>query len=247
VSPPIGAELLRAEGIVKAFGHIRAVQDVTVIARAGEVVAIVGDNGAGKSTLLKAISGVIQPDAGVISVRGKRVRFRSPADARREGISAVFQDLALVECLDIATNMFLGEIPRGRLFVDRKQMDEEASRLLTRVGITGHSPRTAVGMLPAGHRQAIAIARAIRADASVVVLDEPTASLGVLEKTKVIDLIARLKAERKAVLLVSHDLELVFRATDRIQVLRLGMTSAVRATQESDRDEIVGLITGTRT
>jgi ABC-type sugar transport system ATPase subunit len=244
--PGVATELLRVLGVTKRFGHVRALEGVDLSVQAGEVLALVGDNGAGKSTLMKVIAGVMSPDAGELFLRGGPVSFRSPADARRQGIAAVFQDLALVECLDIATNVFLGEIPRRRLFVNRRLMDAETSEVLRRMNVAVHSPRTPVGLLPAGHRQVIAVARAVRSDSRVVVMDEPTAALGVSEKARVADLIDRLKAERKAVILVSHDLQLVFDHADRIQVLRLGRTAGVRVCCDTDRDEIVGLITGAR-
>ncbi len=238
---------LRASAITKGFGHIRALEDVSLSVRPGEVLALVGDNGAGKSTLVKILTGALAPDAGQLRVDGEPVRFGSPADARRHGIAAVFQELALVECLDIATNVFLGELPRRWIFVDRRRMDEETSAVLREMDAVDHSPRTPVGLLPAGHRQVIAIARAVRSQSAIIVMDEPTAALGVSEKLRVGQLIERLKAAGKAVALVSHDLQLVFDHADRIQVLRLGRTASVLSTAETDRDEVVGLITGALT
>jgi len=242
---PAGTDgALSVRQVTKRFGHVGALDGVDLTVRAGEVLALVGDNGAGKSTLIKVVTGVLSPDAGEILMEGRPVSFRSPADARRQGIAAVFQDLAVVESLDVATNVFLGEVPRRGPFVNRRLMDHEASELLRTMNVAVHSPRTPVGMLPAGHRQFIAIARAVRANSRVLVMDEPTAALGVSETARVAQLIERLRSEGRAVILVSHDLQLVLDNADRIQVLRLGRTAGIRTRAHTDRDEIVGMITG---
>jgi ABC-type sugar transport system ATPase subunit len=214
--------------------------------RAGEVLALVGDNGAGKSTLIKILTGATTADEGELLIDGVPTDIPTPIDARRLGIASVFQDLALVDCLDVATNIFLGELPRRGWFIDRRLMDAEAHDVLRGMDVTVYSARTPVGLLTAGHRQVVAIARAVRSQSRVLVMDEPTAALGVSEKARVAAMIARLKDEGKAMVLVSHDLQLVFDHADRIQVLRLGRTAGVCRRDETDRDEIVGLITGAR-
>jgi ABC-type sugar transport system ATPase subunit len=235
---------LELHGIRKSFGHVVALRDVSLKARAGEVLAIVGDNGAGKSTLVKIVSGVYHPDAGEIAVEGETVELDTPADARRTGIATVFQDLALVEVLDVATNMFIGQLPRRGLFVDRKKMEAEARTFLDSLGVTVSSVRTRVGMLSGGQRQIVAIARAMGTGSKIVVLDEPTAALGVRETAQAAQLISKLRDDGCAVVCVSHDLEFVFEFCDRIQVMRLGRVAAVRETRRTTREEIVGLITG---
>ena len=237
---------LAAISISKRFGHIVALRDVTLRAYAGEVLALVGDNGAGKSTLFKTVTGVHRPDSGELRLRGQQVSLHTPGHARKLGVAAVFQDLALVECLDISSNMFLGEIPHRRFVVDRRQMDREAESFLERMGMRVSSARTPVGMLSGGQRQTVAIARALRLDASVVAMDEPTAALGVRESAQVLSIIERLRDEGKAVVVVSHDLESVFRIADRVQVLRLGRTVGLRRRSETDRSEIIAFITGAK-
>ena len=241
-----GAEVLSGRSVSKRFGHICALDEVDVSVRAGEILALVGDNGAGKSTLIKILTGVITADDGELLIDGAPMAMSTPIDARRLGIASVFQDFALVDCLDIATNLFLGELPRRGVLVDRSLMDAEANEMLRRMDVSVYSARTPVGLLTAGHRQLIAIGRAVRSHPRVLVMDEPTAALGVSEKARVAAMIGRLKDEGKAMVLVSHDLQLVFDHADRIQVLRLGRTAGLRRRDETDRDEIVGLITGAR-
>jgi ABC-type sugar transport system ATPase subunit len=240
----VAGEALRAVGLTKRFGHVEALIDVDVELPRGQVLAVVGDNGAGKSTLAKILTGVETPDSGTLTLRGAEVTFSTPARARAAGIAAVFQDLAVVECLDVATNIFLGDPPTGRFLVDRKRMDQEAMELLGRLNVPIRSPRTPVGMLPGGQRQAVALARVLRTNADVIVLDEPTAALGIREKANLVEIFRGLRDQGKAVLMISHDLQVVFGLADRIQVLRLGQSVGVRATSDTDREEIIGLITG---
>jgi ABC-type sugar transport system ATPase subunit len=240
----MSALALELRGIRKSFGHVVALEGVQLKARAGEILAIVGDNGAGKSTLVKIVSGVYHPDTGEIIVDGSAVEPDTPADARRSGIATVFQDLALVEVLDVATNMFIGQLPRRGLFVDRKKMEAEARSFLDSLGVTVSSVRTRVGMLSGGQRQIVAIARAMGTGSKIVVLDEPTAALGVRETAQAAQLISKLRDDGCAVVCVSHDLEFVFEFSDRIQVMRLGRVAGVRETKQTTREEIVGLITG---
>jgi ABC-type sugar transport system ATPase subunit len=238
------AEPVSAVGLSKRYGHVRALSDVSFGVAAGEILAVVGDNGAGKSTLLKLVTGVETPDGGELFLSDRRVTFASPTDARQAGVAAVYQDLALVECLDVATNVFLGQMPRRGPFVDRRRMDTETKDLMAALSVRIGSPRTPVGLLPGGYRQAIAIARALRTDARVLVMDEPTAALGVGERALVVDVIRGLRDDGRAVIIVSHDLDVVFALADRIQVLRLGRTAGVLERERTDRDEVIGLITG---
>jgi ABC-type sugar transport system ATPase subunit len=235
---------LRVSELSKSFGHVAALRDVTLAADEGEIVALVGDNGAGKSTLLKIVTGVHRPDRGTIEVHGTRLGFRNPADARLAGIGSVHQDLAVVECLDVATNMFLGQVPRRWWFVDRHRMERESRRALDELGISLASVRTPIGMLSGGQRQIVAIARALRSGATIVLLDEPTAALGVRETARAKQVIRDLGDSGHAVVLVSHDLELVFDVADRVEVLRLGRNAGSRRVASTSREEVVGLITG---
>lgn len=236
---------LELRGIGKNFGHIQALSDVNLTAHPGEILAVVGDNGAGKSTLIKVICGLYQPDEGQVLVNGEPTSFSNPAQARDAGIATVFQDLALIEVLDVATNMFIGQFPRkGRIFVDRKAIERDSRAFLDDLKATVPSVRTPIGMLSGGQRQIIAIARAIRTGASVVLLDEPTAALGVRETAQAGDMIRRLRDRGHAVVCVSHDLEFVFKLADRVHVQRLGRVAGVREVARTTRDEVIGLITG---
>jgi ABC-type sugar transport system ATPase subunit len=239
-----GTPALELHAVTKTFGHVTALDHVDLQAHAGEILAVVGDNGAGKSSLIRAISGVYRPDSGTIAVDGADMNFQMPTDARAAGIATVFQDLALVEVLDVATNMFLGQIPRRGLFADRKRMERESRAFLDELKVTVSSVRSEVGMLSGGQRQMIAIARALRTGGRIVLLDEPTAALGVRETAQAAEMIAGVKERGNAVIIVSHDMGLVFELADRIQVMRLGRVAGVRATAETSREEIIGLITG---
>jgi simple sugar transport system ATP-binding protein/D-xylose transport system ATP-binding protein len=220
-------------------------QDVDLTVHRGEVLIVVGDNGAGKSTLMKVLSGVYRPDAGQLRVSDVAVEAGNPAEARRHGISTVFQDLALIETLDVAANMFLGrQVRRFGLFADRRRMLDEAAATLKAYQVNVPSVRVPIGELSGGQRQSVAIARAIRENNPIILLDEPTAALGVRETRNVGALIDTLRSEGKAVIVVSHDLGFVFEHSDRIQVMRLGKVHAVRRTSDTSREEIVGLITG---
>jgi ABC-type sugar transport system ATPase subunit len=235
---------LRVSQLSKSFGHVAALRDVTLAADEGEIVALVGDNGAGKSTLLKIVTGIHRPDNGTVEVHGTKLAFRNPADARAAGIGSVHQDLAVVECLDVATNMFLGQVPRHWWFVDRRRMERESRSALDELGISLASVRTPIGMLSGGQRQIVSIARALRSGATIVVLDEPTAALGIRETARAKQVIRDLGDSGHAVVLVSHDLELVFDVADRVEVLRLGRNAGSRRVATTTREEVVGLITG---
>ena len=237
---------LKLAGISKSFGQIEALKRVDLEAEPGEILAIVGDNGAGKSTLIKIVSGVYTPDDGQIWVGGRQIAPQAPADARMAGIATVFQDLALVETLDVSMNMFIGQFPTKNGFVDRRRMERESREFLDELGVTVSSVRTKIGMLSGGQRQIVAIARAMRLGASVVLLDEPTAALGVRETAHAAGLIRSLKTRGAAVICISHDISFVFEVADRILVMRLGEVAGVRRVAETTKDEIIGLITGAR-
>jgi len=239
-----GEVRVRLEGIGKRFGHVTAVADVDLEARSGQVLALVGDNGAGKSTLMSVLIGLARPTQGRILVDGVQRHFSSPKEAVAAGISAVTQDLALVECLDVATNMFIGQVPSRFGFVRRRAMEEQARAFLDGVRATVPDVRAPIGLLSGGQRQMVAIARAVRSGAPVVVMDEPTAALGVAETAQVMDLVRSLSAGGTAVVLVSHDMGLVFDVADRIQVMRRGTSAGVLATASTTRSEVVSLITG---
>jgi ABC-type sugar transport system ATPase subunit len=235
---------LELRGITKRFGQVTALSGADLAAYAGQVLAILGDNGAGKTTLIKIISGVYQQDDGEVRVAGHQVVFRSPADARDAGVATVFQDLALVEVLDVATNMFLGQFPRRGWFVDRKAMDAQSRAFLDELKVTVASVKTDIGMLSGGQRQIVAIARAMRTGAGIVLLDEPTAALGVRETAHATNLIRELRDRGATVICVSHDMNFVFDVADRVQVMRLGRVAGVRHVTTTTKDEVIGLITG---
>ncbi|GAA0934581.1 ATP-binding cassette domain-containing protein [Pseudonocardia zijingensis] len=237
---------LRLRGVRKSFGSVAALEDVGFDAHAGEVHAIVGDNGAGKSTTIKIITGIHAADAGDVLLHGERMALRhSAADAHDHGVSVVYQDLALVECLDIAQNMALGNLPRRfGVVLDRRRMEREAAAVLRALKVRVGDVRTPVGLLSGGQRQVVAIARAVRMDKPIILLDEPTAALGVQETAHVGEIIDELKAAGKAVICVSHDLDFVFRHADKVTVLRLGRTVGTRTVADVTRDEVVGMITG---
>ena len=248
VSAPSGTPLVRIDGVGKEFGAIVALEEVDLDVRAGEIVAVVGDNGAGKSTLIKLIAGVHQPTRGEILLDGEAVRLANPNDSRRHGIEVVFQDLALADNQPVYMNLFLGrELVRGPLRrLDRGRMAAETSALLDELDIRVPSARVPIRALSGGQRQGVAIARATRWGERLILMDEPTAALGVQETARVEDTILRMRERGKAILIVSHSLDQVFRISDRICVLRRGRQVGVRTTAETDGDEIVAMITGLR-
>lgn len=235
---------IQLESVTKMFGHIRALWNVDLSVGPGEILALVGDNGAGKSTLLKVMSGLYQPDKGTVRLSGIPVSLRSPADARRGGIATVYQDLGLVDCLDISTNMFMGDLPRRGMFVDKRRMDRESKEFLESLKVPVKSVTRQVGMLSGGQRQLISIARALRLGAKAILLDEPTAALGVRETAQVVSMISGLRDLQCAVVVVTHDMDVVFQLCDRVQVMRLGQVAGVRDTRATTKEEVVGLITG---
>lgn len=237
--------VLEIRGLSKAYGHVQALQDVSFSLHLGEVVALLGDNGAGKSTLIGLLSGIQAPDSGEIIFENKPITIRSSAEALKWGIGTTYQDLAVVDCLDIASNMFLGNIPTKFGFVvDYGRMHREARAVLDRLNVTVPSVRSTVRELSGGQRQAVAIARILAQDARVLLMDEPTAALGVGESAKVNELIRTLRDERRSVLVTSHNMEYVFSVADRMVILRRGRCVAIREREATTREEIVGLITG---
>jgi ABC-type sugar transport system ATPase subunit len=239
-----GSPILELTGISKSFGHVRALRDVDFELLPGEIMALVGDNGAGKSTLIKVISGAHLPDAGSVYFQGKQVHLTSPRVARDLGIATVYQDLALVNQRSIAANLFLGREPNRAFVVDYKRMLGEAERVLAELHIRVPSARALVGVLSGGQRQAVAIGRAMAQGGNVVIMDEPTAALGVEQSHFVVELMQRLKAGGHTILVVSHNLQHVFSVADRITVLRGGRRIAVRDKAATTTGEIVELIVG---
>ena len=237
--------VLQARGLSKAFGHVQALVDTDVDLWPGEILAIVGDNGAGKSTLIKCLSGAYVPDKGQMIVDGQPAHVRSPHDAQALGIATVYQDLALVDQRDVATNLCMGREPVGRFgLVDRKAVLRQAEATLARLNSRIPSANTPVAVLSGGQRQAVAIGRAIAQGGRVIIMDEPTAALGVRESAQVLELIQGLRSQRIAVAVVSHNLQHVFAIADRIQVMRGGRGVGVRRREETTGEEIVRMITG---
>jgi ABC-type sugar transport system ATPase subunit len=234
-----------ARGISKRFAHVVALQGIDLDVYEGEILALVGDNGAGKSTLIKILSGVHQPDQGEIRVATSPTRITDPHKARELGIATVFQNLALVDVRDVAANLFLGREPvRWRWFVDRQKMLEGAKKVLADLRVAMPSLTVEVGQLSGGQRQSIAIGRATSQRGRIIIMDEPTAALGVKESRKVLDLILRLKEAGTGVVVVSHNMRQVFSIADRIAVLRHGRNAGVRRRAETTPDEIVKMIVG---
>jgi D-xylose transport system ATP-binding protein len=243
-------EVLALEGIRKAFGPVQALEDVNFNVRAGEVVALVGDNGAGKSTLVKVMSGIHRPDSGRILFEGRPVTIARPNDAVSLGIAAVHQDLALCDNLDVVANLFLGheETDRGVGLVlrslDETDMERRSHELLGSLAVTITDVRDEVGTMSGGQRQQVAIARSLLGEPKVMILDEPTAALGVRQTAQVLDLIKRLRDQGQGVVLVSHNLANVFAVADRIFVLRLGERAADFESTDVSEERVVAAITG---
>jgi ABC-type sugar transport system ATPase subunit len=241
--------VLELRHITKRFGGVVACLDVSLHVNSGEIVALVGNNGAGKSTILRIVSGALPPDSGELLLAGEPVRLRSVREARAHGIEAVPQELALAPKLNVAANIFLGREllrrPREARLLARRKMDEEARKLIETLGSHIPSMRAKAGTLSGGQRQAIAIARALGWGRSVVVLDEPTAALGVHETSQVEKAVLQMKEMQLGVLLVSHDLDQVFRLADRVYVLYHGAVAGLERPSGSTQDKIVSLITGT--
>ncbi|MEU6223078.1 ATP-binding cassette domain-containing protein [Streptomyces sp. NPDC047042] len=250
---PAVTPVLELSGIVKSYGQVRALRGAALTVYPGEVVALVGDNGAGKSTTIKVISGVIQPDAGEIRVDGRPVTIPDPIAARRLGIETVYQDLALAPDLDPAENLFLGrEILRtgllGKLgFLDRKAMRAKADEAFGSLGVGIQDTAAQVVTMSGGQRQGIAVGRAVNWADRVLLMDEPTAALGVVQTERVGQLIQRVRASGVAVVLISHNLPFVFEYADRIEVLRLGQRVARLSGATATSENVLGAMTGALT
>jgi len=244
--------VLTARGLVKTYGRVVGLDGVDLDLYAGEVLAIIGDNGAGKSTLVKCLTGAEIPDAGTIELDGKQVHFRRPEDAKEQGIEAVYQNLAVSPALDVASNLFLGREVRkpgvlGSVFrqLDIKKMRERTREELNRLGITTLQDVTVpIESLSGGQRQAVAVARAAAFGSKVVVLDEPTAALGVRESGQVLDLVRRLRDAGTPVILISHNMPQVFEVADHIHIQRLGRCAATITPTSHSRTEAVAIMTG---
>lgn len=236
---------LRASGISKQFGAVVALDDVSIEIYPGEIAGLVGDNGAGKSTLIKIISAVHRPDAGSIEFAGRPVEFGSTAEARAAGIETVYQDLALAGNMSVWANIFLGRERLNRFgLLDKRGMASEAQAMLERLQINVPPINAPVAALSGGQRQAIAIARAAAWGSRVIIMDEPTAALGVAETAAVEEVIRGLRERGFGLLIISHNLDQVFRLADRIWVLRRGRFVGSRRTDETTPQEIVSMITG---
>jgi len=250
VTPAAGL-VMQAVGLSKRYGHIVAMEDADFELAQGEILGVVGDNGAGKSTLTKALAGALLPDAGQVYVDGEPVRFSSPLDARLAGIETVYQELALATQLDIAQNMFLGrEIRKPGMLgsvlrqLDKRRMRQQAAEQFHNLGIRVQSIRQAVETLSGGQRQAVAVARAVAWGRKVVILDEPTASLGVRETRQVLDLVCRVREHGLSVVLISHSMADVLAIADRIHIHRLGRRAAIVSPKTTVMSDVVAVMTG---
>ncbi len=238
------APLLGMRGISKHFGAVRALNHVDLDIPAGQITALVGDNGAGKSTLIKAIAGIWAPSGGEMTWDGAPVEIRTPKEADHLGIATVYQDLALCDNLDIVQNMFLGHEDLSHRLLDETRMELAAKQTLADLSVTTvQSVRQLVGSLSGGQRQSVAVARAVMRDARLVIMDEPTAALGVSQTAQVLDLIKTLGARGIAVIVISHNLNDVFEVADRLAVLYLGRLVSSGPIAEYDRQRAVELIT----
>ena len=243
------APLLEVRHLSKNFGAVQALKDLSMALHPGEVVALAGDNGAGKTTLIKAVSGVYPPSGGEILLDGRPVRFASPQEARARGIETIYQDLALADNLTIGANIFLGREPMRKALgfipvLDRRKMAESARETMALLDFHVSRLDAPVSNFSGGQRQAVAIGRAVFWNARVLIMDEPTAALGVPEQRKVISLIHQLKAQGRGVIFISHNLQDIFAVSDRIIVLRRGVMAGERRISETTHEEVVRLMVG---
>ncbi|AYC37881.1 ATP-binding cassette domain-containing protein [Streptomyces griseorubiginosus] len=236
--------VLALRGVSKRFGAVQALTDVELEVHAGEVVALVGDNGAGKSTLVKTIAGVHPIDEGVIEWDGKPVSINKPHDAQGLGVATVYQDLALCDNLDVVGNLYLGRELLRRGVIDEVTMEKNSRELLNTLSIRIPSVRIPIASLSGGQRQVVAIARALIGDPKVVILDEPTAALGVEQTAQVLDLVERLRERNLAVILISHNMADVKAVADTVAVLRLGKNNGSFSVKDTSQEEIISAITG---
>lgn len=246
--PATAAPLLELRGISKRFGAVQALAEARFEVRAGEVMALVGDNGAGKSTLIKAIAGIYKVDEGEIRWKGQPVEVRTPNDAAALGIATVYQDLALCDNLDVVANLFLGhELRRGAFPLaplDETAMEQRAIEVLRKLSVKIPDVRVPIAALSGGQRQSVAVARSVIRNNQVVLLDEPTAALGVAQTREVLNLIRRLREQGLGVVLISHNLSDVFEVSDRVTVLRLGRWIGTYEISQLGREQLVGIMTG---
>jgi len=246
--------ILEARGLTKRFGRVTALDDCSFDLRPGEVLGVIGDNGAGKSTLIKALSGALKPDAGEIFLDGLPISFNSPQDARIAGIETVYQNLALSPALSIADNLFLGRELRkpgiiGGFFrkLDRKEMERQSRKMLTDLGLaTIQNIKQTVETLSGGQRQGVAVARAAAFGSKVIIMDEPTAALGVKESRRVLELIQDVKRRGMPIVLISHNMPHVFEVADRIHIHRLGQRLCVVEPDKISMSDAVALMTGAK-
>ena len=235
---------LETKDIYKSFGHVQALRGVSMNAYEGEVLAIVGDNGAGKSTLIKILSGVLHPDSGLVRIDDKEYQDLTPRKAIEAGVSTVYQDLALGNTMDVASNLFLGSELTKYGFLKKKKMNEEAKKLLNSLDIQIPDVTVPVGNLSGGQRQGVAVARLVHNGGKLLIFDEPTAAMGLNESNAVLKLIKKLAGEGFTVIIISHNLPHVFYISDRICVMRQGKVIKELKTQDTTMDEVVSMITG---
>jgi fructose transport system ATP-binding protein len=250
-TPAKGEIVLEARNIVKRYGHVTALDGANLELRAGEVLAVIGDNGAGKSTMVKVLCGAVVPDQGEVLLDGAPVHFQSPLDPRKRGIETVYQDLAVAPALDIATNLFLGREIRCRgilgswfRLLDKRRMKTEAQKEMGELKFRLPSIDSAVEDLSGGQRQGVAVARAAIFARRLVIMDEPTAALGVRESGEVLNLIRTIRDRGLPVLLISHNMPHVFELADRIHIMRLGRRVALTTPREHSMGEVVAIMTG---
>jgi D-xylose transport system ATP-binding protein len=237
--------LLELRGITKRFGAVQALNGVDFDVHAGEVIGLVGDNGAGKSTLVKVMAGIHAPTDGEVLWQGEKVTFATPHDATNVGIATVYQDLALCDNLDVVQNLFLGREEMHSGLLDEVTMEQRSHDLLAELSVTTiQSIRGEVGAMSGGQRQSVAIARSLLGEPKLVILDEPTAALGVAQTAQVLALITRLRSRGLGVVVISHNLADVFQVVDRIFVMRLGAKEAVFDASSATREQVVAAITG---
>jgi fructose transport system ATP-binding protein len=250
-APAKGEIVLEARKIVKRYGHVTALDGANLELRAGEVLAVIGDNGAGKSTMVKVLCGAVVPDEGEVLLDGVPVHFSSPMDPRKRGIETVYQDLAVAPALDIATNLFLGREVRCRgilgswfRLLDKRRMKSEAQKEMAELKFRLPSIESAVEDLSGGQRQGVAVARSAIFARRLVIMDEPTAALGVRESGEVLNLIRTIRDRGLPVLLISHNMPHVFELADRIHIMRLGRRVALTTPKEHSMGEVVAIMTG---
>lgn len=245
---PTADYILEARDIRKRFGRVQAIDDVTLQLERAEVLALVGDNGAGKSTLIKILAGALPRDSGTILLDGNEVELEDPMHAKNLGIETVYQDLSLVSCLNVYQNLFLGRELQRWLgifkILDHRRMEREAQEALQTLGVKIKSCRQCVAQLSGGQRQSVAVARAASFGRRIVILDEPTAALGVEESRQVLQIVRELRSKGISVIIITHNMEHAFSVADRFLVIRLGSVVGVRRRSETNIDEIVKMITG---